>query len=197
MVKFRLEDRRREAMNIVSAREVYDFWFNEENEENWFKKSDAFDDEIRTRFYDTWEAARQGLLYEWRETFEGRIAEIIVLDQFSRNLNRGTALSYSQDQMVLVLSQHAIECPEFEEQPLMKKSFVLLPWMHSESKDIQKIAERLYLKLDDDMHTEIMYDHKKIIDKFGRYPHRNKALGRQSTLDEIDFMKTNDLEFTK
>ena len=184
-------------MKIASAKEVYDFWFNEADEEDWFKKSDAFDEEIRERFYDTWEAGRQGLLYKWRETFEGRLAEIIVLDQFSRNLNRGTALSYTQDSMALVLSQYAMTCPEFDEQPLEKKSFVLLPWMHSESKAIQEITEKLYLDLDDDLHTEIMYDHKKIIDQFGRYPHRNEALGRKSTVAELDFLKTNDLDFTK
>lgn len=184
-------------MEITSAKEVYDFWFNEENEENWFKRSDAFDQEIYERFYDTWDAARQGLLYKWRETFEGRLAEILVLDQFSRNLQRGNALSYTQDPMALVLSQHAITMPEFDEQPLEKKSFVLLPWMHSESKEIQAITEQLYLELDDDLHIEIMYDHKKLIDTFGRYPHRNKAMGRQSTPEEIEFLGNNDLEFTK
>lgn len=184
-------------MSIVSAKEVYDFWFNEGNEENWFKQSDAFDQEIRERFYDTWDAGRQGLLYKWRDSFEGRLAEIIVLDQFSRNLHRGDALSYRQDKMSLILSQHAINHPEYEEQELEKKSFTLLPWMHSESKAIQKITEKLYLELDDDMHTEIMYDHKKLIDQFGRYPHRNKALNRKSTPEEIEFLKNTDLEFTK
>lgn len=184
-------------MDIVSAQEVYDFWFNEGNEDNWFKQNDSFDDEIRTRFYDTWEAARQGLLYEWRETFEGRIAEIIVLDQFSRNLNRGSVLSYTQDQMALVLSQHAIAQSEYENLPFMKKSFVLLPWMHSESKEIQAITEKLYLNLDSEEHLKYMYDHKNIIDQFGRYPHRNKAMGRKSTQEEIDFLETNDLDFTK
>lgn len=184
-------------MSIASAKEVYDFWFNEKNEENWFKKSEAFDQEIHERFSDTWEAGRQGLLYEWRENFDGRLAEIIVLDQFSRNLNRGNFLSYAQDKMALVLSQHAIEHPGFSKQPLKKKSFALLPWMHSESKSVQEITEKLYLKLDDDLHTEIMYDHKKLIDQFGRYPHRNQAMNRPSTPEEIEFLENNELEFTK
>lgn len=184
-------------MKIASAKEVYDFWFEEGNEVNWFKRNDEFDREIYERFYDTWDAGRQGLLYEWRDTFEGRLAEIIVLDQFSRNLHRGNALSYTQDPMALVLSQHAIDHPEFAEQSLEKKSFTLLPWMHSESKGIQVVTEKLYLKLDDELHTKIMYDHKKLIDKFGRYPHRNQAMGRKSTIEEIDFLGNNDLEFTK
>lgn len=184
-------------MTIKSAKEVYDFWFNEGNEENWFQRSDAFDEEIRERFFDTWDAGRQGMLYKWRDTFDGRLAEIIVLDQFSRNLYRGNALSYAQDGMALILSQHAIEHPDFEKQTLEKKSFTLLPWMHSESKAIQKMTEKLYLKLDDELHTKIMYDHKNIIDQFGRYPHRNQVLGRKSTPEEIEFLASNDLEFTK
>ena len=184
-------------MNIVSAKEVYDFWFNEDNEELWYTQSDDFDNEIRERFYETWEAARQGLLYEWRDTFEGRLAEIIVLDQFSRNLHRGSHLSYTQDEIALVLAQHAIEHPDYNKQPVNQKSFTLLPFMHSESKEIQKITEKLYLELDSDMHTKYMYEHKKIIDTFGRYPHRNELMNRTSTPEEIEFNNRNDLDFTK
>ncbi len=184
-------------MKIKTAKDVYDFWFNEGNEDVWFETDEAFDQEIRDRFYETWEAGRQGLLFDWRDTFDGRLAEIIVLDQFSRNLHRGSALSYTQDPMALILSQHAVESTAYEEQPLEKKNFVLLPWMHSESKEVQALTEQIYLELDDEFLTEIMYDHKKIIDQFGRYPHRNQAMGRQSTPAEIEFLENNDLEFTK
>ena len=184
-------------MTIASSKEVYDFWFNEENENYWFQQSDDFDKELRDRFYETWDAGRQGLLYGWRETFDGRLAEIIVLDQFSRNLNRGSFLSYTQDGMALILAQHAIQHPDFKEQPLEQKSFTILPFMHSESKEIQKITEKLYLELDSEEHTKIMYDHKKIIDQFGRYPYRNKVMGRTSTPEELDFLKDNDLGFVK
>lgn len=184
-------------MTIASAEEVYNFWFNEGNEDNWFEQNDSFDNEIKDRFYETWNAGRQGLLYQWRENFDGRLAEIIVLDQFSRNLYRGSALSYAQDRMSLLLSQHALKDPEFEGQSLDKKNFILLPWMHSESKPIQKITEELYLELDDDFHIEMMYQHKELIDRFGRYPHRNKALGRKSSPEEIKFLEKNNLKFTK
>ena len=184
-------------LSIVSAKEVYDFWFNEGNEEKCCQSTEEFDEEIRMRFYKTWEAARQGLLFEWRDTFDGRLAEIIVLDQFSRNLNRSSALSYTQDPMALILSQHAISHPDFEKQTTNVRGFTLLPWMHSESKEIQKVTEKLYLKLDSEVHTKYMYEHKEIIDQFGRYPHRNKALSRESTQEELDFLKTNELDFTK
>lgn len=185
-------------MTISTAKEVYDFWFNEENEENWFIKNETFDQEIKERFQDTWEAARQGLLYEWRETLEGAIAEVIVLDQFSRNLNRGTSLGYTQDQMALLLSQNLMQrWPEYKELTDNEVSFIYLPWMHSESKEIQKITEQLYLDLGLDQNTEIMYQHKEIIDNFGRYPYRNDVMGRTSTPEELDFMLDNDLGFTK
>ena len=184
-------------MAVVRAKEVYDFWFNEENEDYWFEQNDAFDQEIRDRFYDTWNAARQGLLYDWRKTFEGRLAEIIVLDQFSRNLHRGNALSYSQDTMSLILSQHAMQDPAFLDQSLEKKNFVLLPWMHSESKAVQEITEKLYLQYTDEFNIKMMYQHKELIDQYGPYPHRNKVLGRESTSEELEFLKTNDLKFTK
>ena len=185
-------------MKVSTAKEVYDFWYSEANEENWFMKSDSFDQEIEERFQDTWEAARQGLLYEWRETLEGSIAEIIVLDQFSRNLNRGTSLSYAQDQMALVLSQNLMQhFPEYRELKEEVISFIYLPWMHSESKEIQKTTEQLYLDLGVELNTKYMYQHKEIIDQFGRYPHRNEVMDRTSTAEELDFLLSNDFDFTK
>lgn len=184
-------------MNIASPKEVYDFWFNEGNEEYWFNQDNAFDKELRERFYGTWEAGCKGCLYDWRETFDGRLAEIIVLDQFSRNLNRGSSLSYAQDGMALILAQHAIQQPEFKAQPVNQKSFTIIPFMHSESRHIQKIAEKLYLELDSELHTKYMYQHKNIIDTYGRFPHRNKGLGRGSTQKELRFIQENDLDFTK
>lgn len=186
------------SMSISTAKEVYEFWFNEENEENWFVKNDAFDKEISDRFHDTWEAARHGLLYEWRETLEGAIAEIIVLDQFSRNINRGTNLSYAQDQMALLLSQNLMQhWPEYRKLSDNEITFIYLPWMHSESKEIQKITEKLYLDLGITENIKIMYQHKEIIDEFGRYPYRNDVMGRTSTAEELDFLLNNDLGFTK
>lgn len=185
-------------MDIVSPQEVYDFWFNEDNEQFWFDQNDQFDKEIRDRFYETWDAGRQGLLYEWRETLTGAMAEIIVLDQFSRNLNRGTYLSYSQDQMALVLSQNLMQrYPEHRNLSVDERSFIYIPWMHSESEEIHKITEKLYLELDSKRHTQSMIDHKAIIDQFGRYPYRNKVLGRNSTEEELEFILSTDLGFTK
>lgn len=185
-------------MSIKTAEEVYNFWFKEENEKYWFHSDEAFDHILRDEFYETWEAACQGLLYNWRETLEGSLAEIIVQDQFSRNLNRGDALSYTQDPLALVLSQNLmVRFPEYKNLPAKVKSFIYLPWMHSESKAIQKVTEKLYLEMDHPEYTKIMYEHKEIIDEFGRYPYRNNILGRESTPAELEFIDNNDLEFTK
>jgi uncharacterized protein (DUF924 family) len=185
-------------MSVKTAEEVYNFWFDKENEQYWFNSNGDFDEKIHDRFYDTWDAARQGLLFDWRETLKGSLAEIIVLDQFSRNLNRGKAFSYMQDTMALILSQNLMNSfPEYRDLPDKVKSFILLPWMHSESRAIQKMTEQLYLEMGNPEHTKIMYQHKEIIDQFGRYPYRNEILGRKSTPEEIKFIKGNDLEFTK
>lgn len=184
-------------MTIASAKEVIDFWFKEGHDEYWFTQNADFDAEIRAKFYDTWERGRQGLLFEWRETFEGLLAEIIVLDQFSRNLQRGSQLSYSQDGMALVLAQYAIKHPDFKKQAVNQKSFAILPFMHSESKEMHQITEKLYMELESETHTKSMKEHKKIIDTFGRYPYRNEVMGRESTPEELDFINGNDLSFTK
>lgn len=185
-------------MNIATSEEVYNFWFSEDHKKYWFEKSADFDKEIQERFYDTWEAARQGLLFEWRENYKGALAEIIVLDQFSRNLHRGTYLSFAQDLMALVLSQNLMQqYPKYKERPEDEISFIYLPWMHSESKEIQKITEKLYLELGNEESIDIMYQHKEIIDRFGRYPYRNEAMGRTSTEEELAFIADNELGFTK
>lgn len=185
-------------MGIVTAKEVYDFWFDEENKKYWFEKNEDFDKEIRHRFYDTWDAARQGLLFKWRDTYEGALAEIIVLDQFSRNLNRETRLSYTQDPMALILSQNLMQhYPEYIKRSEDEINFIYLPWMHSESREIHKETEKLYLQLNNKESKKYMYQHKEIIDHFGRYPYRNKKMGRTSTAEELDFIMNNDLDFTK
>ena len=94
---------------------VLEFWFNSENESKWFIKSEEFDNGIKEKFYDVWKSGCEGLLYEWREDIYGRLAEIIVLDQFSRNLCRGKSCAFSQDTMALVLAQEAIKLKEFDE----------------------------------------------------------------------------------
>lgn len=167
---------------------VLTFWFSESSQEKWFSHDDAFDDMISRRFRSCWEAACRGELYAWRETVSGRLAEIIVLDQFSRNLNRHSADAWAQDKMALVLSQEALLQPDWRQLGTPKKAFLLMPWMHAESRFIHEKAAELFEKLGDPAFIRHESEHRAIIEAFSRYPHRNQLLGRVSSADELLYL---------
>lgn len=173
----------------MRAEDILYFWFSEAGPERWWKKSDAFDAAIGRRFLPVYHAAAQGELSHWRSTERGRLAEIIVLDQFSRNIFRGQAQAFAADPMALVLAQEAYACGVGERWGGQWLQFLYMPFMHSESLAIHQTAVECFgnPKLVDNMDFELR--HKKIIERFGRYPHRNAALGRKSTPDEIAFLK--------
>lgn len=178
-------DKRREIMYT----EVLEFWFEEITPTHWFKKSDVFDDLIRDRFSELHGQATRCELYPWRKEPEGRLAEIIVLDQFSRNMYRDSPLSFSNDQMALTLAQEAVAHGADTLLEGSHRSFLLLPYMHSESLQIHEVAVELYTRHSMDSTLEWELKHKAIIERFGRYPHRNRVLGRKSTAEEIEFLK--------
>lgn len=181
-------------MNITPEK-ILNFWFDELSPENWFSVNEVIDKTIKERFEPTLIAAKQGELYSWRFSALGRLAEIIVLDQFSRNIYRGSAQAFAADPMALVLAQEAIDLGLDQNLENLKKSFLYLPYMHSESKIIHQEALRLYTELGNELNLEFELKHKKIIDEFGRYPHRNEILGRTSTAEEIEFLKSPDSSF--
>lgn len=169
--------------------DVLNFWFEEIDKELWFKKSEEFDLEIKNRFFDIHQKAVSGELYYWRENIYGRLAEIIVIDQFSRNMFRNDPRSFSYDSIALVLAQEALKSDDFTKLTIVEKSFLYLPFMHSESKEIHKEAVKLYSEKGLEYNYDFELRHKEIIDKFGRYPHRNEILGRKSTPEELEFLK--------
>lgn len=175
---------------IHSPSTVLDFWFKEIKPEQWWKKDEQFDQMVRSRFQSMHQAAAACELSVWRETPGGRLAEIIVLDQFSRNMFRDTPRSFAYDALALALAQEAVRVGACEGLPANRKSFLIMPFMHSESKEIHKQAVELFISdpgLKDNLDFELR--HKKIIDRFGRYPHRNAILGRESTPEETEFLK--------
>lgn len=182
-------------MSISSTQNILHFWFHVLKPEQWFEKDEYCDQQIRQKFLTTTEAAAQGECSEWRYSIYGRLAEIIVLDQFSRNIWRDTPRAFSQDGMGLVLAQEAIKHTGFHYLNQAEKKFILMPFMHSESPRIQEKSVLLFEQLDDadTLHYAVL--HKEIIDRFGRYPHRNKILGRISTAEEIQFLKEPNSSF--
>jgi uncharacterized protein (DUF924 family) len=169
--------------------EVLTFWFEEIESKKWFAKDLAFDQEIKERFHATHTKAIQGELFIWRETAKGRLAEIIVLDQFSRNMYRDTPQAFMYDTIALILSQEAINLKLDQELSTQERSFLYMPFMHSESLLIHEKAVELFSLPGLEFNLEFEHKHKVIIEKFGRYPHRNEILGRASTAEELEFLK--------
>lgn len=168
---------------------VLDFWFKELTRKQWFAKSEELDNIIKERFASMVEAAAKGECWQWRKEAKGRLAEIIVLDQFSRNIYRGTPSAFAQDKTALVLAQEAVEQGADKLLGSDEKAFLYMPYMHSESRLIHDQAMQLFDQpgLEDNYKFEVK--HKEIIDRFNRYPHRNAILGRESTPDEEAFLK--------
>ncbi len=167
---------------------VIDFWFKEIDSKLWWTKDNTFDHQLCERFGKIHSAAVKCELYGWRKFNPGRLAEVIVLDQFSRNLFRRSPLSFAADPLALALAQEAIRIGADKELPDNQRSFLYIPFMHSESAVIHDVATQLFSQLEGDM-IEYQLRHKTIIDRFGRYPHRNEILGRDSTEEELEFLK--------
>lgn len=174
---------------MTTAAEVLRFWFEEATPEQHFRTENAFDSIVRQRFGETHAAAERGELADWRDTADGRLAEIIVLDQFSRNLFRGGPRAFASDVVALVLAQEAIRACADREMPALRRAFLYMPFMHSESRVIHVDAERLFRQSGLERNYDFELRHKAIIDRFGRYPHRNAILGRTSTPEEMAFLE--------
>lgn len=166
--------------------EIIKFWFDEINPSQHWVKDPAFDELIRKRFDNIHEEAAQNTLIEWRNEPLSALAEIIILDQFSRNLYRDSPLAFANDILALGLSKEAIEKGFDNQMDDQKVAFLYMPFMHSEDREVHIEALALFSNRSLDLKYELM--HKEIIDEFGRYPHRNKILGRESTTEELDFL---------
>ena len=172
----------------MQPQNVLHFWFTELTPQQHFTKDAALDESIRTRFGPTLEAAARCELFPWRTTSEGRLAEILVLDQFSRNVYRDTARAFAQDALALALAQELVASGQDHTLPTAQRVFAYVPYMHSESAVIHEQALELFAQpgMQDTLAFELR--HKAIIDRFGRYPHRNAVLGRSSTAEELAFL---------
>lgn len=176
-------------MAIKTWEDVLDFWFHPDHIPLQFIEDKEFDEKIRKEFSETWEAGSEGLLVDWRKNIRGRVAEIIVLDQFSRNLWRNDSKTYAQDKMAIALAQETVLHPDYLILDDKYKHFVLLPFMHSESLALHDWAMPYYEDMEDDglMYFEKM--HREVLEEFGRYPYQNEDLGRESTPEELVALK--------
>ncbi|SDI70868.1 DUF924 family protein [Billgrantia gudaonensis] len=175
--------------DLPGTDEVLDFWFRELVPAQWFRKDPALDAEIAQRFGTLLQAATRGELWQWRRSVQGRLAEVIVLDQFSRNVHRDTPLAFAADPTALVLAQEAVAHELDRELETMQRAFLYMPYMHSESLAIHDEALRLFDQPGLEENLRFERRHRDILVRFGRYPHRNAVLGRESTPEERTFLE--------
>jgi len=172
----------------MEVKDILHFWFDELSPKQHFEKNEKLDALIGQRFTEVHRSATRGELFAWRDTPDGRLAEIVVLDQFSRNLFRDRPQAFACDGMALVLAQEALRIGADQSLPTTRRAFMYMPYMHSESRAIHVVAERLFRQPGMEFNLKYELKHKAIIDRFGRFPHRNAVLGRESTQQELEFL---------
>lgn len=181
---------------------VLDFWFAKQDERGrpqyrdlWFSKDPGFDEEILARFYNFYLAGTAGFLKSWEETPKTALALILLFDQFPRNMFRGTALAYATDHLAQEICRKMLAKGWHKKMHPIERLFIYLPLEHSEDRFHQNLSVALMKTLMDRDKMTTVYSyallHKMIIDKFGRFPHRNEVLGRISTEEEKAFLKEN------
>jgi uncharacterized protein (DUF924 family) len=186
-------------MPVRTPSDVLEFWFSEQSRALWFEKNAAFDAAIRSRFEDTVRAAAAGELEHWERTAPGALALVIVLDQFPRNLYRGSARAFAADARARAVAERAIARRLDQEIPLAQRHFFFLPFEHSESYGDQERSIALFQAwaeahdgpARDRALDQMRYVHRhaEIVARFGRFPHRNEVMGRESTEAEIAFLR--------
>jgi uncharacterized protein (DUF924 family) len=173
----------------MTPQTILDFWFQESTPEQWFKRDDSFDETIRSRFSKAHRQAALGELDAWTETAIGALSLVILLDQFSRNMFRDASTAFATDAKALAVSRGAIAAGLDKELDAGKRKFLYMPFMHSEDLGVQDEGLKLFGALNDPYTMEFAVQHREVVARFGRFPHRNEALGRISTPEEIEYMR--------
>ncbi|MEK9702247.1 MAG: DUF924 family protein [Deltaproteobacteria bacterium] len=173
----------------TTADEVLNFWFNECTPEQWYKKDADFDALIFRRFETAVSAALKGEMEAWQTDLKGCLAIILMLDQFTRNIFRNTPKAFLGDKKALELSLICHDKGYLQHDNPAYRQFMLMPMMHSEDIAIQDQSLSLFKEFTSERIYEYAIRHREIIQRFGRFPHRNQILGRISTEEEIEFLK--------
>ena len=169
--------------------EVLKFWFDDLSPDDWFESDEAVDSHIRERFQELHETLRGQVPKTWRSSARGCLAAVIVLDQFPRNMYRGTSRAFAADAAALSLAKEALMRGFDRELSIDERKFLYMPFEHSENPAEQARSMELFGTLENELDLDYARRHKEIIDRFGRFPHRNAVLGRISTPEEIEFIK--------
>ena len=178
-------------------KDILDFWFVETQPKQWFQVNEEFDQTIRERFFEAYEMAARGEVDDWKKNSDGALALCILLDQMPRNMFRGTPKAFATDSKALVVAKYAISKGLDQVLSPQKRRFLYLPFEHSENLNDQRRSVELFEKMKDD--DPLGYDyalrHLKVIEKYDRFPHRNKILGRDNTPEEEEYLARPDAGF--
>jgi uncharacterized protein (DUF924 family) len=172
--------------NPIEPSDIIDYWFSEKSKQFWFASTPSIDKEITSRYETVWEKAASGGLSSWGETADGSVALIIILDQFPLNMFRGKAKGFKTESIAVEVALNAIDNGFDEEMDNEKLLFLFMPLMHSENLDHQNLQVYLFEKYN--FNLEFSKHHRDLVKKFGRFPHRNEILGRMSTMEELDYL---------
>ncbi len=174
-----------------TKQEIIHFWFEETQPQQWFQKSPDFDALVRNRFSTIYEMAKDGLCNNWSSDAEGALALVIVLDQFPRNMFRDTPAAFATDEQALLAAKQAIAKGFDQILEPVKRGFLYVPFQHSENMNDQNRSVELMgaMQYDNPAGYDYALRHRVVIEKFGRFPHRNKILGRENTPEEEEYLK--------
>ncbi|MDH5180583.1 MAG: DUF924 domain-containing protein [Gammaproteobacteria bacterium] len=176
----------------MNPMQIIDYWYSDEMRKHWFASTPELDYEIKSNYEKIWESAGAGNLDEWRNTPEGCLALTIILDQMPLNMFRGTARSFATEGKAVEVALFAVE-NDFDEQISADKlPFLFMPFMHSENLEHQDLSVKLFSKHNLQDSLKFALHHRDIVLKYGRFPHRNKILGRESTKEEMEYLASED-----
>ena len=172
--------------NSITPSDILDYWFSKKSKQFWFASTPQVDNEIKVRFERVWEKAADGEFSQWRETADGSVALIVILDQLPLNMFRSDPKGFQTESIAVEVALNAINNGFDEELNDEKLLFLFMPLMHSENIDHQNLQVYLFDKYN--FNLEFSKHHRDLVKKFGRFPHRNEILGRMSTMEELDYL---------
>lgn len=176
----------------ISPRHIIEFWYSEKMRKRWFSSTPELDSEIRSKYESLWLQAGKGELDGWKASPEGCLALVIVLDQFPLNMFRGEAKSFSTEQRAVACSKYCIAQGFDRKMPQDRVAFLYMPLMHSENIADQDLSVKLFEQADLTDNLRFARHHRELIRRFGRFPHRNQILGRNSSTEEIEYLNSRE-----
>lgn len=169
---------------------ILDYWYSERIKKHWFRSTPELDTEIRDKFESLWESAASGDLNHWAETAQGTLALVIILDQLPLNMFRNQAKSFHTEQLAVQITRQALDRKLDTQLPQNRLSFLYMPLMHSENSADQNLSVQLFEQAELESNSRFARHHREIIRQFGRFPHRNTILNRQSTPQELVYLNS-------